>query len=133
MRNAEEGVETLEALDTEDTFPGEDSPFGDLAPDGFGNGDDSRRPEPLLDPEERTRLRSRWDHVQAGFVDDPRRAVEQADLLVDKAVQRLAKSLSDERDRLARSWDRAGEPVTTEDLRQVVRHYRSFLDRLLSL
>ena len=37
---------------------------------------------PLLPDEETKDFRVRWDAIQVGFVDDPRRAVEQADGLV---------------------------------------------------
>jgi hypothetical protein len=37
---------------------------------------------PLLSPDEAKEFRSRWDTIQGGFVDEPRRAVEQADSLV---------------------------------------------------
>jgi len=75
---------------------------------------------------------SRWSDIQAGFVDEPRRAVEQADSLVAEVMQRLAQVFADERGRLEGQWDR-GEASDTEALRQALRRYRSFFDRLLSL
>jgi len=42
-------------------------------------------------------LRNRWNTVQTGFVDQPRRAVEQADELVASAMQRLAEVFAEER------------------------------------
>ena len=35
-------------------------------------------------------FRSRWETIQAGFVDEPRQAVEQADSLVAETIKRLA-------------------------------------------
>jgi hypothetical protein len=85
---------------------------------------------PLFAEQEATQFRGRWDEVQASFVDEPRRAVEQADGLVAELMQRLAGSFSDERSRLEASWGR-GEETETEGLRLALRKYRSFFDRLL--
>ena len=86
-----------------------------------------------------TNFRQRWDSVQAGFVDDPRRAVEDADALVAETMQRLAETFAQERKRLeqefARQPDGSGtaSAVGTEELRIALRHYRSFFKRLLSV
>jgi hypothetical protein len=77
-------------------------------------------------------FRSRWSEIQTGFVDEPRRAVEQADTLVAEVMKRLAESFADERSKLEEQWGRSGE-VNTEDLRIALQRYRSFFDRLLSL
>jgi hypothetical protein len=86
---------------------------------------------PLFAPTETQGLRSRWDTVQTGFVDEPRRAVEQADGLVAEVMQHLAETFADERARLEGQWGR-GDNISTEDLRVALRRYRSFFDRLLS-
>jgi len=78
---------------------------------------------PLLSPEEAKEFRARWDAIQGGFVDEPRRAVEQADALVAGAMKRLAEMFADERARLDGQWDR-GDSVSTEDLRLALRRYR---------
>jgi hypothetical protein len=87
---------------------------------------------PLFAPEEAKEFRARWDTIQGGFVDEPRRAVEQADSLVAGAMQRLAEMFADERAKLEGQWDR-GDSVSTEDLRLALRRYRSFFGRLLSV
>jgi hypothetical protein len=87
--------------------------------------------EPLLAQAELGRFRDEWEDIQVGFVDEPRRAVEQADSLVAELMQRLAASFSDERSRLEAQWDR-GDEVSTEDLRVALTRYRSFFERLLS-
>jgi len=87
---------------------------------------------PLFVDRDSAELRKRWSDVQAGFVDEPRRAVEQADSLVADVMKRLAEGFANERSALERQWDR-GDNVTTEDLRVALRRYRSFFDRLLSL
>jgi hypothetical protein len=75
-------------------------------------------------------LRPRWADIQASFVDQPRRAVEQADALVADAIHRLSEAFAGARSSLEREWDR-GEDVSTEDLRLAFRRYRTFFDRLL--
>jgi hypothetical protein len=87
---------------------------------------------PLLSPEEAKEFRARWDIIQGGFVDEPRRAVERADSLVAGAMKRLAEMFADERAKLEGQWDR-GDSVSTEDLRLALRRYRSFFGRLLSV
>ncbi|MGC1904263.1 MAG: hypothetical protein WA715_10630 [Candidatus Acidiferrum sp.] len=87
---------------------------------------------PLFSPEETKNFRDRWDGIQVGFVDEPRRAVEQADGLVAAAMQRLAEQFSEERSRLEQQWIHGGD-VSTEDLRLALRRYRSFFGRLLSV
>jgi hypothetical protein len=77
-------------------------------------------------------LRKRWSDVQTGFVDEPRRAVEQADALVADVMKRLAETFASERASLEGQWDR-GDNVTTEDLRIALQRYRSFFDRLLAV
>jgi hypothetical protein len=47
------------------------------------------RAEPLLPEEETDRLPA-WHDIQAGFVDEPRVSVEQADALVAHPMRRLA-------------------------------------------
>ena len=87
---------------------------------------------PLLAPEAVNEFQSRWTDIQAGFVDEPRRAVEQADGLVADAIRRLAESFASERAQLEGQWDRGGD-VSTEELRQALQRYRSFFSRLLSV
>lgn len=87
---------------------------------------------PLLSIREADDLRTRWDDIQTGFVDEPRKAVEQADSLVAEAMKRLAETFADERAKLEAQWDRGGD-VSTEDLRLALRRYRSFFQRLLSI
>ena len=93
---------------------------------------DDEQTGPLFPYEEAGTFRERWTSIQAGFVDEPRRAVEQADGLVAETMKRLAEMFAQERDGLEQQWDRGGD-VSTEDLRQALRRYRSFFTRLLSV
>lgn len=87
---------------------------------------------PLLPENEIAELRRQWDTIQTGFVDEPRRAVEQADGLVASAMKRLAEVFAAERAQLESQWDR-GDDVSTEDLRLALQRYRTFFGRLLSI
>lgn len=87
---------------------------------------------PLFPSEETQGLRTRWKEIQTGFVDEPRKAVEEADGLVASAMKRLAEVFADERAGLEKQWDR-GDSVSTEDLRMALQRYRTFFDRLLSV
>jgi hypothetical protein len=87
--------------------------------------------QPLLPQEQAERYRSEWQRIQAAFVDEPRKSVEEADRLVADLMQRLAAVFSDEREQLEKQWD-SGDDVSTEDLRVGLTRYRSFFDRLLS-
>jgi hypothetical protein len=87
---------------------------------------------PLFSESDIGDLRNRWSTVQTGFVDEPRRAVEDADNLVATVMKRLAESFATERSNLEKQWDR-GDNVSTEDLRVALQRYRTFFDRLLNV
>jgi hypothetical protein len=87
---------------------------------------------PLLKDEQARRYEERWEDCQRGFVDEPRRSVEEADELVADLMKQIASEFADERSRLEEQWDR-GEDVSTEDLRVALQRYRSFFHRLLSI
>jgi hypothetical protein len=86
----------------------------------------------LFADDERTGLRSRWDNVQAAFVDDPKECVHKADGLVADVVDQLTAGFAETRSRLEEQWAR-GHEASTEDLRQALRHYRDFFERLLAV
>ena len=93
---------------------------------------DDEEVAPLFADDARHTLWERWDHVQGGFVDEPRRAVQEADSLVAETMQQLANTFARERNSLEQQWGR-GDNVSTEDLRIAFRRYRSFFKRLLSV
>jgi hypothetical protein len=93
--------------------------------------DESPSRAPLFAEDELHTFRTRWDQVQTSFVDEPRQSVEQADALVATVVQRIAEQFAQERAKLEQQWDR-GDDVSTEELRQGLKRYRAFFDRLLS-
>ncbi len=89
-------------------------------------------PAALFSREESATYRDRWNNIQAGFVDEPRKSAEEADKLVAELMDRLSKIFGEERNRLEGQWDR-GDSVSTEDLRVALQRYRSFFNRLLSI
>lgn len=90
------------------------------------------RPSPLFADEELNGYRARWGGIQTGFVDEPRKAVEEADTLVAELMKRLAEAFAGERTQLESQWEQ-NKQVSTEDLRLAMRRYRSFFERLLSV
>jgi len=86
---------------------------------------------PLGDAGGQERFAARWQEIQAEFVDDPRKAVEDADALVADLMQRLNQMLAREREQLD-PRARAGGDISTEDLRQGLQRYRSLVQRLLA-
>jgi hypothetical protein len=96
---------------------------GDTADDGAAQ---------LLDPQDREAMTQRWRDIQADFVDQPRKAMQDADALVAGLMQQLAQMFSQERSQLEAQWSR-GDQVSTEDLRVSLQRYRAFFERLLSV
>jgi len=98
--------------------------------------DDSRESEgsegrERLVPAERAHeYSSRWDALKGDFVDEPRRAVAQADDLVGELLDEIQRLFADQRRDLEQGFDH--DRASTEDLRLALRRYRSFFDRLLS-
>ena len=86
--------------------------------------------ERLVPAERADEYSSRWDALKGDFVDEPRRAVRQADELVGEVLDELQRLFADQRRGLEQSFDH--DRASTEDLRLALRRYRSFFDRLLS-
>jgi glutathione S-transferase len=95
------------------------------------NGEDDAS-GPLLPQDFVQELRTRWDSVQAGFVDEPRTAVQHADELVASAIKRLTENFAEARNKLEAQWSR-GDEVNTEELRVALKKYRTFFQKLMSV
>jgi hypothetical protein len=107
---------------------------GRSAPDAVDGGSVAAGPGPrasLLEDGELQGITMRWKDIQAEFVDEPAKAVREADALVAELMQRLAAMFATERSELEMRWA-GGNQVSTEDLRQGLRRYRSFFERLLA-
>jgi hypothetical protein len=87
---------------------------------------------PLFDEASAASLRERWLTIQTDFVDEPRGAVEKADTLVAEVMTQLAESFAQERKNIEGRLSDNRE-TSTEDLRQAIRRYRSFFNRLLAV
>ena len=119
--------ETLETRDLAGRSPQtEDEP---LSRDDATEDRDSDTP--LLSRDRGKEIESRWHEIQAGFVDEPRESVQQADQLVAELMQQLAADFAQTRSQLESQWD-SGEEASTEELRVALTRYRSFFRRLLS-
>jgi hypothetical protein len=94
-------------------------------------GDSADEPMPqLFADQDVDRFRQDWQAIQIAFVDDPKRAVSEADELVAAVIQSLAATFASHKSDLESQW-RQGE-AATEDLRVALRRYRSFFNQLLS-
>lgn len=109
-----------------------------------------RYPIRPLSVAERDRFRQSWRAVQARFVDDPIRALAEADQLLGEALSACGYPVSDFEQRAQEiSVDhaivvehyRAGHDIafrqsqgkaTTEELRQAMIHYRALFDELMA-
>ena len=131
MDEAHNEARNIDAARSEEARRTEDGSTMEVRPNSRPmNGEEKL--SPLLAGNEESEMRSRWHGIQASFVDEPRRAVEQADELVAETMQRLAQSFAEQKKNLETQWGRSDQ-VSTEDLRMAFRRYRSFFDRLLSL
>jgi hypothetical protein len=129
----ENPTETAEEDRTEDRPRSTAEVAKDLErPESRDRADGEEAASPLFPEKETNDFRTRWTEIQTGFVDEPRRSVEQADALVAEVIKRLANSFAEERSKLEGQWGR-GDDVSTEDLRVALRRYRSFFDRLLNV
>ena len=72
----------------------EDGPLVERAGDDGPLVEEVREPAGLGYAGDHERFVARWQEIQAGFVDEPRRAVQDADALVVDMMQRLARMLA---------------------------------------
>lgn len=89
-------------------------------------------PQPFLPGPQVDELRNRWSAIQTAFVDEPRRAVKDADELVASATKQIADAFTNQRSQLEKQWSQ-GDQISTEDLRLALQQYRTFFSRLLSI
>lgn len=68
---------------------------------------------------------ARWQQIQGSFVDEPRRALEEADRLVTEVLDQVARAAAREREQLSRSWSGSDD---TEAMRLSLRRYRQLFE-----
>jgi hypothetical protein len=114
---------------------GRDGRLGRQDHDGHGHGGHEAR---LLPHEECDKLSTRLQHAVAGFVDEPRSAVEEADHVLEEVAARFADAVKERRRTLRNSWqtgdggqNKAMSAGDTEQLRLALRDYRELTERLL--
>jgi hypothetical protein len=94
-------------------------------------GEDEEGRERLVSADRAESYGSRWDAVKGEFVDEPRKAVADADALVGELLDELQTLFTEQRQGIERNLD--ADETSTEDMRLALRRYRSFFDRLLSI
>jgi len=77
-------------------------------------------------------MRSRWESIQAAFVDEPRNSLQMADEIVSEAIHHLTEGFAVARKKLEQQGDQ-GNGASTEDLRLSLRRYKALFERLLSI
>lgn len=87
---------------------------------------------PLFAGEDSENFQVEWRALQSQFVDDPREAVQRADELVTQVMRSLTDTFAEHKHALEEQWQQ-GDQVQTEELRQALKRYRAFFDRLLSV
>ena len=98
---------------------------------GSTEADATEQRAPLVPSDRADQFASRWNEVKGMFVDEPRKAVQQADALVGELLDDLERSFREQRKDIERGLE--NDDTSTEDLRMALRRYRSFFDRLLSV
>lgn len=86
--------------------------------------------EALFNHAESEQFRASWNTIQGKFVDEPSSAVQQADTLVSEVIAKITEMFASEHSSLEGQWNQGSE-VSTEELRQALKHYRSFFNRLV--
>jgi hypothetical protein len=109
-----------------DEWAGAQSAEGDAA--GRASGGSAGQ---LIDPADAAMFARRWDDIQTAFVDQPRQAVVDADVLVADVISRLTRMFADEHTRLEEGLEREDD-ASTEELRVGLQRYRDYFHRLLA-
>jgi hypothetical protein len=83
----------------------------------------------LFEDQEAERFRAQWRDLQAGFVDEPKSAVRDAEALVSQMLDSLTSHIAEQKQALV--GEHNGDD--TEQLRVTLRRYRVLFDQILSV
>ena len=75
-------------------------------------------------------LRTGWQKVKAGFVDNPRGSVTEAANIVEEATAMLVAALRAQQDRIRDSWNDGPSGGDTESMRQALLTYQALFNRI---
>jgi hypothetical protein len=113
---------TLDPSDTRD----HSAPMSDT-PETAGTAGTDEQPG-VLPRQDAQGFQTRWEAVQAVFVDDPQAATEQADALVGEVMDQLLRL---RQEYLTQLRGAVGDGADTEAMRIALRRYRAFFNVLL--
>ena len=123
-------------------YPGVITVGSAAAEPGLAEGDDAERPfafsrSPAAEPgsapaapvaRDSTSPGTRWQGIQAMFVDDPRSSLELAAGLVGDSAETLVVSVREQQHSLLSAWQ--GDDAGTEEMRTTLQQYRTLWNRL---
>jgi hypothetical protein len=140
LSEQERGIGTERTGAARDGAAGDGADRGAAAPAGAhraqrtaGAGDPGGSTAQLLPHGERDKLGLRLQQAVNQFVDEPRRAVEEADHVLEEATRHLVDTLAAHRSSLRGAWENKGRETDTEALRIALCTYREVTERLLQL
>ncbi|MEU5659000.1 hypothetical protein ABZ802_25775 [Streptomyces sp. NPDC047737] len=88
---------------------------------------------PLVPKGDQEELALRMRHAVTDFVENPRRAVEEAESTFDEIVAGLTEALAERRRALRAEWREQDTEAQTEELRVALQHYRDISEQLLKI
>ncbi|MCX5414727.1 hypothetical protein [Streptomyces sp. NBC_00059] len=88
---------------------------------------------PLVSRDDQDTLSRRMHHAVTDFVENPRRAVEEAEGTFDEIVSGLTEALAERRRVLRAGWREQDTEAQTEELRVALQHYRDISEQLLKI
>lgn len=87
----------------------------------------------LVPQDHQDELSRRMRHAVTDFVENPRRAVEEAESTFDEIIAGLTDALAERKRVLRASWREQDTEAQTEELRVALQHYRDISEHLLKI
>jgi hypothetical protein len=93
---------------------------------------------PLIEKDFAQELRERWNTIQTAFVDQPKKAVDDANGLIEDVIKHLSDAFTSERSIASRRTGPQGRedlegPASTEEMRLAFQRCRAIFARLISI